>query len=91
MSYKIQITPIAENDIIQLKKSGNKALIKKLSKLLDELREHPYSGTGQIEQLKHYDIPTYSRRINKEHRIVYRINDNIVSVLVLSCYGHYTF
>lgn len=64
-------------------------LIKKLAKLLDELREHPRSGTGQIEQLKYFENETWSRRLNKEHRLVYEIHDNEVLVLVVSAYGHY--
>ncbi len=89
MSYQIQITTIATEDIFKLKKSGNKSILKKLNLLFDELREHPYSGTGQIEQLKHFIEPTYSRRINKEHRLIYRVFEESVIVLVLSCYGHY--
>ena len=64
-------------------------LIKKLAKLLDELREHPRSRTGQIEQLKYFENETWSRRLNKEHRLVYEIHDNEVLVLVVSAYGHY--
>ena len=89
MSYEILITDIAKDDILKLRKSGNKSIIKKLSFLLDELREHPYSGTGQIEKLKYFQKPTYSRRINKEHRLIYQVFDETVIVLVLSCYGHY--
>ncbi|WP_262907323.1 type II toxin-antitoxin system YoeB family toxin, partial [Flavobacterium psychrophilum] len=36
-----------------------------------------------------YSEETFSRRINREHRIVYRINENTVTVFVLSAYGHY--
>jgi len=89
MSYEILITDVAKNDILKLRKSGNKSLMRKLDTLLSELREHPLEGTGQIEQLKHYQDPTYSRRINKEHRLVYRVREQTVTVLVLSCYGHY--
>ena len=63
--------------------------IKKLKKLLDELQIHPRTGIGKVEQLKHYAEETWSRRINKEHRLVYRIYDDVVEVLVLSTYGHY--
>ena len=63
--------------------------IKKLKSLLAELQEHPRTGTGQVELLKHYKEETWSRRINKEHRLVYRIHEDIVEVLVLSAYGHY--
>ena len=54
-----------------------------------ELQEHPRTGTGQVEPLKYYKEETWSRRINREHRLVYRIHDDIVEVLVLSTYGHY--
>lgn len=89
MSYNIQITDIARNDIQRIKKSGDKITLKKLDLLFDELRDHPYSGTGKIEQLKYYTQPTYSRRISKEHRLVYRVYEQTVVVLVLSCFGHY--
>jgi len=56
---------------------------------LDEVREHPRTGTGQVEQLKGYDGSVYSRRITKEHRLVYKIYDEVVEVLVLSTFGHY--
>jgi toxin YoeB len=56
---------------------------------LDELREHPKTGTGKPEQLKHYEIPTWSRRITDNHRLIYRIEEDRVIVLVLSFWGHY--
>jgi len=51
--------------------------------------KHPKSGTGQPEQLKHNLAGLYSRRINLKHRLVYSINDEIVTVLVLSAWAHY--
>lgn len=54
--------------------------IKKLKSLLAELQEHPRTGTGQVELLKHYKEETWSRRINKEHRLVYRIHEDVVEV-----------
>ena len=56
---------------------------------MEELQEHPRTGTGQVEKLKFYAEETWSRRINREHRLVYRIYEDIVEVLVLSTYGHY--
>lgn len=89
MSFEIILTDIARMDIEMLKRTGNKQLIKKLNLLLNELRESPLSGRGKPEQLKYFDKPTYSRRISKEHRIVYRIDNQRIIVLVLSCFGHY--
>lgn len=67
MMYQIKFTEDALNDIERLKKSGNKSALKKLANLFLELQEHPRTGTGQVEQLKHYEVETLSRRINKEH------------------------
>ncbi len=72
-----------------MRKSGNKAVLKKLDVLLNELTEHPYSGTGHVERLKHYGEQTWSRRISDKHRLVYRVYEEVVLVLVLSAYGHY--
>lgn len=62
---------------------------KKLNALLEEIRLHPTTGTGRIERLKHYKEATWSRRINHEHRIVYRVYEELIEVLVISVYGHY--
>lgn len=86
--YRIVFTEDAQKDLLRLHKKAPQA-IKKLKSLLVELQEHPRTGTGQVEPLKHYKEETWSRRINKEHRLVYRIYDDIVEVLVLSTYGHY--
>ena len=86
--YRIVFTEDAQQDLLKLQKKAPQA-IKKLKSLLVELQEHPRTGTGQVEQLKYYKEETWSRRINKEHRLVYRIYDDIVEVLVLSTYGHY--
>ena len=84
IEYELEFTQDALDDI-----QRNKPLLKKLEKLLGELKQHPTTGTGQIELLKHYKEETWSRRINDEHRLVYRIKDEVVTVLVLSVYGHY--
>lgn len=89
MKYSLIFLPEADEDIKRLKKSGNKALYKKLSILLEEISEHPKTGTGKPELLKHYTEPTWSRRISGEHRLVYEIRDKVITILVLSAYGHY--
>lgn len=89
MKYAIVFLPEAEKDIKRIKKGGNRALLRKLSSLLEEISEHPRFGTGKPEQLKHYTEPTWSRRISGEHRLVYEIQEEMITVLVLSAYGHY--
>jgi toxin YoeB len=86
--YTIVFTEDAKKDLKNLQKKAPQA-ISKLAKLLDELKEHPKTGTGQVEPLKGYDGSVYSRRITKEHRLVYKVYDDVVEVLVLSAFGHY--
>lgn len=87
MSYSIELTLDAENDIEKLKKSGDKKVLLKIDKLLNELREHPTSGTGKPEQLKYYETPTWSRRITDKHRLIYRIQEDKIVVLIFSFWG----
>lgn len=89
MSYDLELTDEANSDIEKHKKSGDKKLLTKIDKLFNELRENPTSGMGKPEKLKHYKTATWSRRISDKHRLVYRIQDEIIIVLVLSLWGHY--
>lgn len=79
----------AVNDIAELKKSGNKATIAKIERLLLELREHPTTGTGQVEALKDNLSGFWSRRIDKFNRMVYTIDEEIITVFIISAKGHY--
>ena len=87
--YVIEFTVQAQKDVVALQKH-NPQLIKKLAKLLEELREHPRTGTGQVEQLRHFENETWSRRLNREHRLVYEIHENEILVLIVSACGHYS-
>jgi toxin YoeB len=49
MSFSIELTLEAELDIEKFKKSGDKKSLVKIDKLLNELREHPTTGTGKPE------------------------------------------
>ncbi len=86
--YRIVFSDDAKKDLKELHRKAPVA-VAKLSRLLEEIRKHPRTGTGQVEQLKGYDGNVYSRRITKEHRLVYRIYDDVVEVLILSTFGHY--
>ena len=86
--YRLDYTYEARADFIRLKRNEPKAF-KKLSNLLVELMEHPTTGTGKPERLKGKPEGRWSRRITDKHRLVYRIYEETVVVLVLSSYGHY--
>ena len=87
MPYSIQFTEQAQLDIEKHKKSGNKVVLTKILIFLNELTEHPYTGTGKPEQLKHDFSGYWSRRINKEHRLIYSVS--LDKVYINSAYGHY--
>ena len=79
--------PDEDNDLLFWKKSGEKAILKKISQLLKAIIENPISGIGKPEQLKHNLSGLWSRRINSEHRIIYEIIDS--KILIHSLRGHY--
>ncbi|MES2239560.1 MAG: Txe/YoeB family addiction module toxin [Bacteroidota bacterium] len=81
----------AQNDLVFWNKSGNKKIIKKISELLRDIQRNPFEGIGKPEALKHSLSGVWSRRIDKEHRLVYEIIDeNTIEILnILSLKGHY--
>ena len=88
VTYSIKFSDQANRDLVKLLKSEPKAYAKALS-FIDELKEHPKTGTGHPEPLKGQPEGRWSRRISQKHRLVYRIFETEVLVLVLSTYGHY--
>lgn len=87
--YRLIIKETAEKDFAKHKKAGNQAIIVKINKILDELRLHPFTGTGKPEALKHDLKGLWSRRINKKDRMIYEVNQAEVTILILSSIGHY--
>ena len=86
--YEIDYRDQALLDIAKLKKNEPIAYKKVLS-FVQELKEHPKSGSGHPEQLKGEPQGRWSRRITKKHRLVYEIFEKEVVVLVITAYGHY--
>lgn len=87
--YKVDVLPQADKEIRSYLKAGNKATFKKIQVLLKELQLHPTTGTGKPEQLKHNLSGYWSRRIDQKNRMVYRIEEEKVTVIVVSAAGHY--
>jgi len=59
----------------------------RIGDLIRDILRHPFEGIGKPEPLKHQFKGYWSRRINHEHRLIYKVNDN--SILIFSCYSHY--
>ena len=53
--------------------------MKKITDLLKDIAEYPYTGIGKPEPLKYELAGYWSRRINSEHRIIYSVHDDIVT------------
>lgn len=87
--YSLILEQQARKELQSLYKSGNNASIKKVNQIFDELTEHPKTGTGQPELLKHNLSGYWSRRINQRDRLIYRIDEGIVTVFIISVLGHY--
>lgn len=67
--------------------SEDKRILKRINELIKEIQRYPYEGKGKPEPLK-YDMAGYwSRRIDREHRLVYQVREN--DILIVSCRYHY--
>lgn len=87
--YTVNLSDRARKDLTFIKRSGDKASIKKVEIIILELYEHPESGTGKPEKLKFELAGFWSRRINKKDRLIYFIEGESVTVTIVSALGHY--
>jgi toxin YoeB len=65
----------------------DKSVLKKINALIKEIERIPYDGNGKPEPLKHNLAGWWSRRINLEHRLVYKVENE--SIFILQCRYHY--
>lgn len=86
---EINYSEKAQLDLAYWKKSGNKNIQAKISKLLDAIIDNPFEGIGKVEQLKHNLQGKWSRRINEEHRIIYEVLESEEMIKIHSLKGHY--
>lgn len=82
----VEFTPSALAEFNSWEKKDKK-IRSKIIQLLKEAAKEPFKGIGKPEPLKHQYKGCWSRRINKEHRLVYQVFDD--SILVVSCMFHY--
>ena len=87
---EIKLLEQAKIDLEYWKKTGNKAIMNKISALLKDISEHPYTGIGKPEPLKYELAGKWSRRINSEHHIIYSVHKDTIEVYVFSMRYHYT-
>jgi toxin YoeB len=65
----------------------NKKTADKILRLIGEIEKTPFTGRGHPEPLKHEYSGFWSRRIDREYRLVYKIEDD--TLFILSCRYHY--
>jgi toxin YoeB len=65
----------------------NRKILSKINSLIKECQRTPSSGAGNPEALKQNLSGYWSRRINSEHRLVYRVEDNVL--YIAQCRYHY--
>ena len=87
--YRVDISEQAAEHLKAHRKSGDRGTIKRIDRILSELEEHPETGIGNPERLKHAYSGYWSRRLSSEHRLIYRIENETVEVIVISAMGHY--
>jgi len=87
--YSIAVSDEAREHLRLWHKSGDKAVIKRIERIFEELAEHPQTGIGKPERLKHQLSGLWSRKLDEKNRIVYDIQESKVSVLIVSVRGHY--
>ena len=83
---KIVFLSPAWNDYLYWQ-STDKSVLKKINALIKEIERIPYDGSGKPEPLKHNLSGWWSRRINLEHRLVYKVEHE--SIFILQCRYHY--
>lgn len=83
----ISFTADAWNDYLFWAENDQK-ILKKINKLIEEIKRTPFKGSGKPEALKFNLKGYWSRRIAIKDRLIYRIEKE--RILIISCRGHYS-
>ncbi len=79
---KLIFSEHAWDDYLYWQKTDKK-MIKRINKLIKDIQRNKYEGLGKPEALKHNLSGYWSRRITNEHRIVYKIENNLILIAQL--------
>ena len=66
----------------------DKKILNRINRIIKEIARTPYEGIGKPEALKHKYRGFWSRRINDEHRLIYRVTEEN-EIWILKCRFHY--
>ena len=82
----VTFTPTALDDLRYWLKTDKRQAERVLA-LLEEIRRTPFEGTGKPEPLRFQLAGCWSRRIDREHRLVYQVEQ--AEIVVIACRYHY--
>ena len=80
-------SPESLQDLRFWKQTGNVKIQNRIMQLLESIKKNPYEGIGKPEALKHNWTGYWSRRINKEHRLIYKKENE--RIIIAQLRGHY--
>ena len=78
----LSFTPEAWEDY-QYWQNHDKKILKRVHALIKDIQRNPFEGIGKPEGLKHNLSGLWSRRINEEHRLIYRVNESELIIVQL--------
>ena len=81
--YTVEISSKARKELQLHYKSGNISDIRKIEQIFLELSNSPYEGIGNPEPLKYKMSGYWSRRVNEEHRLVYKVKEDFLFIVQL--------
>ena len=84
--YELFYTSQAQEDLAYWHRTDQR-ISERIERLLNDITTHPFSGLGKPEPLRHQMAGYWSRRITREHRIVYRVAEK--TIYVAQCRFHY--
>jgi toxin YoeB len=80
---EVIFSPNALEDLNYWKQKRNTKIIERIKQLTEAIQIDPFQGIGKPEPLKHKYSGMWSRRINREHRLIYKIEADFVTILTL--------
>ena len=81
LPLEVHATEEAHLDIGYWMKSGNSKIVERTNKLISAALTDPANGIGKPERLKFHTVETYSRRIDRPHRLIYRVEAGRLVIL----------
>lgn len=70
-------------------KSGDQKVIRRIERIFKELEDTPYQGVDSPEPLKYKLSGYWSRQLNKKDRLIYKVDETVILVCIVSAKGHY--